>query len=487
MIGMPAPATEDASSAKTLPDVLSSYRDLFRGKRILWQFFYGAYCVGLDRLLPIRLVTCLDEGSDFDLIRQECGVEICSVEQPGRRRVNWIGAGIDRVFESCRSHIECSLREHPREEWWITSSPACEHLEAFCLENGYQYAGIPARGVARFKPKQQLHEALRDLDLPRAEGLWFRLGSRTLAELQTEFGARFVLQAALGAAGSGTFLIGNEHDLRAASAKLSDASVHAAPYLGDLSLNINAAVVGGHAFAGCPNVQLSGVGALHTPWGGYCGNDYAAAAHLDKAILHDVRTQTERIGHWLSSKGFEGLYGLDYIVREEDGRAYAIDLNPRWQGSTNLSIQMEMARGRLPLAAAEFAYRCGLMDSGSLERHREEFSLPLEGAQMCLRVPRAEPRVVPRPVQAGVYRWEGGASFSRSAVRFPNTLRDDEWLMVGGVPRQGTLIEPGAWLVRVCTRKTVSAASSAQLSSWASAVAASVYRLFGLDAAGGTA
>lgn len=484
---MPALATEHKNPITTLPEVLSSYRDLFRGRHILWQFFFGAYCVGLDRLLPIRFVTCLDEGSDFDLIRQECGVELCSVEQPGRRRVNWIGAGIDRAFESCRGRMDPPLREHPREEWWVTSSPACEQLETFCLENGYRYAGIPSREVARFKPKQRLHEALRDLDLPRAEGLWFRPGSRTLAELQAALGARFVLQAALGAAGSGTFLIGGEADLRAASAKLGDASVYAAPYLGGLSLNINAAVVGGHAFAGCPNVQLSGAGALRTPWGGYCGNDYAAAARLDKSILSDVRLQTERIGLWLSSQGFEGLYGLDYIIREEDGRAYAVDLNPRWQGSTNLSIQMEMAGGRLPLAAAEFAYRCGLMHHETLERHRDEFSLPLEGAQMCLRAPRAGAPAVPRPVQAGVYRLEAGASFSRGGVRFSDMMRDDEWLMVGGVPRQGTRVDPGSLLVRVCTRRAVVGASSSQLSSWASTVASSVYGMFGLDAAGGLA
>jgi ATP-grasp domain-containing protein len=464
-----------------LPSDLTSFRDLFTGRRILWQLFFGAYCVGLDQLLPIRWVNCLDEGSDFDLISDQCDIRFRTVERPHQRRHNWIGSGIDVAFESSRDEIESILRRHPKHEWQITSSPACEPLETFCRENGYRYVGASARIASYFAPKRRLQEALHATGLPQTEGRWLQPGTRTLSEFQSEFGARFVLQAALGAAGSGTFLVRNDDDLQAAAARLGDVSVYVAPYLGGVSLNINAAVVGGLALTGYPNVQLSGVDQLATPWGGYCGNDYAAAGRLDKAVILEVQSQTDRIGKWLASHGFEGLYGLDFVISEYDGRAYAVDLNPRWQGSTSLSIQLELADGRLPLAAAEFAYRSGLIDRDTVESHREEFGQPLEGAQMCLRAPGTAAHVVEKPVRAGVYRSGAGTSFSESTVRFPGEVRDDEWLMVGGVPREGTVVDPGSWLVRISTKEAVAGRTSSELTPRASIIAASAYREFGID------
>lgn len=462
---------------------LSSFRDLFKGRRILWQLFFGAYCVGLDQLLPIRWVNCLDEGSDFDLIARDCDVQFLTVEQPRQRRHNWIGSGIDVAFESSREAIKDILARHSKNEWQVTSSPACEPLESFCRGNGYRYVGVTSRTALEFAPKQRLHEALVETGLPRKEGLWLYPGARTLSELQAEFGSRFVLQAAVGAAGSGTFLVGNGEELSVAASRLGNVQVYATPHLGDVSLKINAAVMGGMAVAGYPNVQLSGVSQLATPWGGYCGNDYSATGRLDKAVIRDVQSQTERIGQWLASRGFEGLYGLDFVISEQDGRAYAVDLNPRWQGSTGLSLQLEIAAGRLPLAAVEFGYRSGLLDGRTVKSHQEEFARPLEGAQMCLRAPGSAAHVVPKSVRAGVYRSGTPAVFSASTIRFPGNIRDDDWLMMGGVPREGTTIDPGAWLVRLYTRGAVVGSTSFELNSRATAIANAAYRLFGFQVA----
>jgi hypothetical protein len=113
-----------------------------------------------------------------------------------------------------------------------------------------------------------------------------------------------------------------------------------------------------------------------------------------------------------------------------------------------------------------------------VERHREDFPRPLMGAQMCLRTPTTPDNVVRETVEPGLYR---AAEFLRPAFRLEDCTANDVWLLTGGVPRQGTHVEPGAWLARICTRGGVAGSTSAEISRWASEIATLVYRKFGLS------
>jgi len=459
----------------------AAFRSLFTRHRIYWQCFFGAYCVGLDQILPIELVSSLDHGSDLELIRGQCGIHFCAVEEPNdadghtRWRRNWIGASIETAFQRRRAAIERQLRAHPRQSWWITSSPASDHLAMYCRENGYRYVGPSPDLTASFQQKQRLVEALRELRLPCAQGEWLSLRGTTYQELHGRWGRRFVLQKAVGAAGSGTRLVQSEADFQRAVPCFGDAMVLVSPYIGGVSLNINAAVIGGEAFVGPPNVQLSGIEALGSTWGGYCGNDYSAADQLDQDLVAGVQEQAARIGRWMAGRGFDGLYGLDFVLSERDGRAYAVDLNPRWQGSTTLSIQAELASGRLPLAAAEFAYRCGVISLAEVRVHADAFGRPLAGAQMCLRSSAEQALRVGGNLHPGLYQSPGKPRFVRSAFRLADCATDDQWLITGGVPETGTWVAPGSWLVRIYTNRTVVGPESSALSDWASRVAAHAF------------
>jgi hypothetical protein len=467
-----------------------AFRSLFAGRRILWQCFFGAYCVGLDLLLPIELVRSLDDGSDLDLIRDRCGIHFATVEHAnneGRRR-NWIGASIDVGFEQCRAAVEDRLRAHRRDSWWLTSSPSSGRLAAYCREHGYGYVGPSLESQQRFQAKSCLLEICHDLRLPRVKGEWCSLQHTTHAELARHLGQPLVLQTARGAAGSGTRLVRSEADLRHVAPFFGDEPVLVSSYLGPVSLNINAAVIGGEPFVGPPSVQLAGLDALGAPWGGYCGNDYSAATGLDRTLIAAVQDQTDRIGWWMAARGFEGLYGLDFVVSEQDGRAYAVDLNPRWQGSTALSIQAELARGRLPLAAAEFACRARVISPADVKMHADDFRRPLTGAQMCLRAPRDRRLRVAGDPRPGVYESAAKPRFVTSGFRLADCAGDDQWLVTCGVPRTGTQVEPGAWLARIYTDRPVVGPDSATLSPWASQVAAHALASLGLvtDSAAGS-
>ncbi|MDA1313391.1 MAG: hypothetical protein O2968_08660 [Acidobacteria bacterium] len=455
---------------------------MFRGKHLLWQGFFGSYVVGLDRLLPVAAVSCLDDGSDFDLIRDGCNIEFCSVDAMRRRRTNWIGSGIDGIFQQRGPAIRELLRRYPKDSWLLTSSPPCPLMRTFCADLGYRYVGTQPEAIGQFKHKARLFEALDELQLPRIPGSWQRLGARSYEELASEFGSDVVVQQPLGAAGSATALLRSRADLDHLDNTFLGMDVWVAPYLGELSFNINAAVIGDLVCVGFPSVQLAGCEELGAPWGGYCGNDYTAATETDAAIIADVQQQTERVGEWLRSRGFEGVYGLDFVLNPADGRAYAVDLNPRWQGSTALSIQAELEAGRLPLMAALFGAQCGVFGSGDIRPLQESFRKPIRGSQLNLRCRMRVESTVTEPLQPGVYHLAGNLKFKHTAFRLGD-LNGDEVLLTGGVPRKGVVVEPGAWLCRLVSGRSVCIPHSPRLNRWAAQAADDVHSRFNFETA----
>ncbi len=475
---------EDKKTAENAEEknIHGCMKSLLDGRRVLLQCFFGCYCVGLHRLFPIEVVCCLDEGGDFDLIAEECRVDLRTVESPGKERKNWIGAGIDVVFERLEPSISARLASHDRASWFVVSSPPSHKLEAFCRHAGLAYAGPTAASAVPFQPKAALLEAIRDMRLPAVQGLWVAPRDLAYRSLAHRLGRVFVIQRDCGAAGSGTFLVSGPGDLSKVIGRLPDEPVRASPFLGHLSFNINAAVVGTEICVGFPNVQLSGVTELGAPWGGYCGNDYSAAGHADKTLIQQIQDQTEIVGNWLARRGFQGIYGLDFVVCESDGRPHAVDLNPRWQGSTALSTQSELEQGRLPLAAADLGFRCGALTSRDIRTRIARFREPLDGSQLCLRLPHPNPHYVTGTLLPGIYRHDHECAFVRGGISLSDCRERHEWLLTGGVPRQGTLVEGGAWLARIYSKSPVSDGKrSSILSAEAAQIAHGFFALFDLQ------
>lgn len=472
--------TPDARPPEPAPSLHAFFADV----RVLWLASFGSYCLGLDQLLPIHAVACLDSGLDLERLQARTGTRFLSVERPGLRRRNWLGRDVEAIFEERGVDLSALLTSSGK-PWLVLSGIASPGVEQLCQGPGCSWIGPSARVTRSVGHKAWLDQALGRAELPRLTRRWLRLDDTSWPALRQTCGARCVVQTAHGNAGQGTRLLTCEADFVAASAALAGARVSLSRWLGDLSLNINAAVVAGQALVGFPSVQLVGEPALAAPWGGYGGNDYSAACGLGGALLQDVQEQTVRLGSQLAAHGFEGLYGLDFVVAQEDGRAYAVDLNPRWQGSTALACQAAVADGRLPLAVAVLACQAGRLEPADVLALRDSFRRPLQGAQLSLRVPAGPDRTLTRTARPGSYAFEPQACQLSDADRLAE-VPSAAWLLQMGIPREGTVLEGGAWLARLSRRAAV-AGSDGRLLSEACAVVHETYRLFGLEDAFGRA
>ncbi|HZM82252.1 MAG TPA: ATP-grasp domain-containing protein [Candidatus Limnocylindrales bacterium] len=193
-------------------------------------------------------------------------------------------------------------------------------------------AASPRRVVEPIaEDKIQVREWLRRIDIrvPMA----IATGDVDFAATAASLGAPFVMQAPGGAGGQGTYLVETKQDVERAQGQMP----HVERWLlsrfsGELTINASGIV---HADGVSPlpvSIQTSGIQRLGVGFGAYCGSDFAAAAGLPAAVLHQAGQISLRIGQWLREQGHRGVFGADIAV---DGQELSVlEVNPRIQGSS---------------------------------------------------------------------------------------------------------------------------------------------------------
>lgn len=456
-----------------------SFRGLFEGKRLLWQTRIGAYCLGLDEWAPLGAVLCLDDGDDLDWMERRCGIRFFSRERAeGVRRGYGDEPDAYAGAPGQWKHVSEYLASHPARNW-IAASP---YPSSF-LKDMTARLGIPCwvrewAEFQRFGSKSALQLCLAELALPRLRARRVPSTNLRYPELAGEFGSRFVLQRDVDAAGRGTRVIATAEELAVAATTFSGEAVWVTPYAGPLSFNVNAVATEAGTAVAYPSVQIVGQPALGGSPSGHCGNDFTAAARTDRCFVHQIREQTARIGDWLASRGYRGLFGLDYVVEERRGLACAVDLNPRWQGSTSLQAQAESRQGRLPLAAAELAYRLGLLDPRTLVSDSDRFFEPLQGSQTFAKAPPGAWWCAQNVFQAGIY--SADLTAWRPGLRLSELERAEEVVVTAGLPRSGRPLQGGSAVARLCALRASVNPASGQLLPWVEQTARSLFNRLAL-------
>ena len=446
----------------------ASFRERFGSLRILWQTRLGGYCLGLEDLVPVAVVVSMDDGPDFDAIERESGIRFCSYERTLGRRLVLDDDGIDLLIGALRGKVEAALRDSPPEHWVAVCPYACRTLPEFAATAGIRGTALDWDRFWWFSDKKNLQAGQTELRLPRMPGRWLCLRPARYSELASEFGARFVVQAAVGAAGNATAMVESEVEFSEAAERFGGADVWLAPYAGSLSFNVNAVAAGKGTAVGYPSVQIVGQPALGSRRGGHCGNDFSATAEVSRTLLDSIREQTARIGDWMARRGYRGLFGLDFVVYDATGEACAVDLNPRWQGSTSLQTQAERRQGRLPLAAAAIAWQLCLLDDSELRQMSDSFFEPLEGAQMF-----------PKNRKPGY--WKATRALDIGPLRLSEAQSLEQVLISGGIPRPGRPLAPGVTLLRISSLRQSVDPFTGQLRAWAQEAARTVYDRLALE------
>lgn len=155
-----------------------------------------------------------------------------------------------------------------------------------------------------------------------------------------------VIRSSRSDGGAGLVLIDDPADIGSNRVPHFDHFIGIAPYFANsIPLNVNAVAFRNSSIVFHPlSLQLIGIPGLTNRRFGYCGNDFARISDLSENLLSELEGFVEKSGKWLVSRGYVGAFGVDALIAE--GHVLITEINPRFQGSSDLSswIDQEMER-----------------------------------------------------------------------------------------------------------------------------------------------
>ncbi len=118
-----------------------------------------------------------------------------------------------------------------------------------------------------------------------------------------------------------------------------------APFLEpSIPLNVNACIFpDGTISLHSVSLQLIGICELTNRYFGYCGNDFAEIKNIDPKMIDQLEKEVKLIGQWMANQGYRGAFGIDSLLF--DGKIFFTEINPRFQGSSDISSQINKEIG----------------------------------------------------------------------------------------------------------------------------------------------
>lgn len=274
-----------------------------------------------------------------------------------------------------------------------------------------------------------------------------------LRRVAAHLGPDLVIQLPFGDSGQTTFFVSDEPGYaRHASAIEGAPAVKIMKRIRCRQAAIEACVTRHGVAVGPLATELVGFPELTPHRGGWCGNEIGKGLFAP-AVVGAAMDITRRFGARLASRGYRGVFGLDFLLDEDTGELLLGELNPRITGLSPLTTQVAGDLDCLPLLVLHLLEQSGVDYDVDLEAQNERF-LRLSGtrgwSQLIIKQTAETSDVVAREPPSGVWRLapEGGSRFVRPAFDPATVAAEHEALVVRTVNR-GFARPRGACLARM--------------------------------------
>ena len=200
------------------------------------------------------------------------------------------------------------------------------------------YFGLFHKFQRTFEHKPWVEKSLKEAGINVVPWEYVRNIERDMVKEKIAAGQTILIRPPYSSGGAGYAFIRKIEDIYTNPVSASDDGFFSiSPFFEDsIPININACIYrDGSVRAFLPSYQLIGVKELTTRQLGYCGNDFGAVKQLGEDIVNRIEEAVLQVGRWLAKKEYLGIFGADLLV--VNNRIYLVEINPRFQGSTQLS------------------------------------------------------------------------------------------------------------------------------------------------------
>ncbi len=422
-----------------------------------WVGQRGADAYTVADFVPIDVVFCCDFGGEYSNLWTE--ESLFSVEKDLGRRENWGNRDLEKLWEGpIRKRIETYI-----DTLKAPINTICYRSLAV-LEKDRRFRVLAPSLALKdmFDNKLSQLELFSRLEVKTPKTFVRYLDKITFMEASDILNGPFVVQPPVGSSGENTYIVSNESDFHEVKDVLGPAQrVKLSKYMPVPSLNGHCVVLrtreGLRAIAVCPSVQIVGTRGCTNRAEVYCGNDFSAAHKVQKSIREEICTIMEKIGLFMGRKGFLGIFGMDFLLNDDE--VLALEINPRFQGSTMPLSLLQVDRGEVPLTALHVMQFMGLIEEFSqefLEQLRRMYRNPYSGAHLIVHNLEGISCSIEHNLKSGIYTL---LDDTLKRVRSGTTCRDvessDEWCILGNLPFQAIEICEDARIAMIHTSKSI--------------------------------
>jgi hypothetical protein len=339
----------------------------------------------------------------------------------------------DPGSETMNEFRRALLRTLSRPSAVLTYRPSM-FLSAACFarQDQCRYIGMFNDHQSAFEHKPWVETEIAKLGIPRIE--WkYVADDDQLQTLKFLENGPVILRRSRTNGGVGLVRIDEPTTLKSLWLDEDEAFVSVAPYIaGGIPMNVNGVVWHDGVTLHPASLQLIGVPECTTRPFGYCGNDFTAAAGLDRSQLSFMDDAVRSIGGWLGRFGYLGAFGVDFLI-DEKGVPLFTEVNPRLQGSTHASSELSV----------EWGLNCVL-----LEHIAALLGIDAPHGPSLLEFAASDPELA-----HFIVHWTGERDASVDPTTLVNSLLAvPETSRIDVVTRPDLRTEPGATVARVTAR-----------------------------------
>ncbi len=283
------------------------------------------------------------------------------------------------------------------------------------------------------------------LRIPKQEAL-----AKTFQQIYAQWSQAVVMQRGdFDVSGEqGTFFIKNENDWQTACTILAPderfKEIQISPFIQGPSLSMLGCITHQGVLTSTLQLQFIDVPeALHgqLPTGVFLGHDWGFCP-WNKEAETTAQKVVEAVGAHLASKGFKGIFGIDFIYDEQKQELFPLECNPRFTGALPVYSLMTMQAKQVPpLEFFHIGEHLGL---------KNYFDFNYVNEKLKERLPVAHISITPKGayemklgLAAGIYSYisqENALRYERPGAFLADIKNDSEFLLIDSVPRPGARI-----------------------------------------------
>jgi predicted ATP-grasp superfamily ATP-dependent carboligase len=369
------------------------------------------------------------------------GIPLISREVLLKRREPWSNDELLRVSDVKEFKTLCEKIA----AFKSTVNIYCYHSFSVLEQQAREYKHIQVHSSSielrdRLDDKLQFIEVLNTLNLPKISSFSDNMNKLNFSEVAAKFRLPLVIKLKVGASGGQTYFVSTNDDFIKLQQALSNDTVIVSEYISGPSFNINGFIGRENVYLDQPSLQIIGVPECSAGRFTYCGNDFVSFHKYHQDIADEIKQVAEKLGWYMKNLGYYGVFGVDFLYNLKDEVLYPLEINPRMQGSTALLARYQLANKAPRLVE--------LYVSETKPFHSAE---PVDASFILLHNLSQERLTIENSFASGIYRFalsQGKLelTYLGDKIVFPTHKNE---LLVLGCPQKGTVIEPGAGIMRI--------------------------------------